>query len=317
MSTSQNVHSIEAVKHCVTSTKGSVNSIVLVTLRTAPKFFLEGELNLKRLRPHADVSGILIQALQPFTMDKALQGQKSHRHESRSTVTFSWKHYHLIPGGPMIVYRLSEKSPPHLKSHPPLVKHPELGIMPIFDPGTIKLSNLEKDLVKIQELNLMALHLPTGNEPHVKLAFSEWEFSLKKLRPHIKVTGFLIQVLETLETHKTLYQVHYFHDIIQEGKFGLQFTQVSTRVVLPNKSYKSFIRGILSIALKPGCSSLRTNPSRLGLPPPLPTSSTRPKNGSHTPKEISAIMGHLTPFAHLEMIKTFSNRSMKVLKDES
>jgi Protein of unknown function (DUF4100) len=267
MSASQDVHSIKALKYCVTSTKGSVNSIDLITLRTAPKFFPEGELTLKRLRPHVNVLRILNQALQLFTMGKALQGQKSHRNKSRSTITFNWKHYHLTPRGPMIVYWLSKKSPPHLKSRPPLVKHPELGVMLIFDPGTIKPSNLEKDLVKIWELNLTMLHLPTGNEPHVELAFSEGEFSLKKLRPHIKVTGFLIRALETLETWEALYWVHYFHDIVWEGKFGLQFTQVSTRIVLCNKKYKSFIRGILSIAtLKLACSPLNTNPLRLGLP---------------------------------------------------
>ncbi|KAF9520028.1 hypothetical protein BS47DRAFT_1357765 [Hydnum rufescens UP504] len=118
----------------------------------------------------------------------------------------------------------------------------------------------------------------------VMIAFREGKISFFKLRSHINATRFMNGTTESSTIREALCRAFYHSNIVPKKRFGLQFTIIS------QDQYKPTIRRILSMArINLGCSPLISNPSRLGLFPLLPsTSSTRFKSTKH--KELDELM---------------------------
>jgi Protein of unknown function (DUF4100) len=154
--------------------------------QNVPESVPERECSLKKLRPRVEALTILNQVPEPTGIDKALHGHNlnsnSYRPEDdyhvieetqismadnarsktgRLTLTYNSKHCHPTFRRPIIAYQPSEKSMLLLESRALHVKCLELGLILVFDPRSIELSILQKNLVKTQEGNLTALHLPT------------------------------------------------------------------------------------------------------------------------------------------------------------
>ncbi|KAF9504630.1 hypothetical protein BS47DRAFT_1401210 [Hydnum rufescens UP504] len=70
MSTPRNVRSIKAIQQDVENEPSTL--IDVATLKSTPEFLPEGELNLKKLRPHVDAKGLLIRALESPAIREAL-----------------------------------------------------------------------------------------------------------------------------------------------------------------------------------------------------------------------------------------------------